>query len=182
MPESLQREDGHRNATALRCSGSGLEEWPLVINQPAALRQTIEVAGLLVPAAATAAVSTAAAATATAAATTTPAAATTASAALFARTSFVDREDASVEFLRAQLLDRFASGVVIAHLNEPETLAPAGVAIHDHLRAPHGAEFREQFFQPLVGHRIAEISHIQFHTHLTVSDKLHGPWTLSGPK
>jgi hypothetical protein len=52
-----------------------------------------------------------------------------------------------------------------AHLDEAESLAPARLAVLDHLGALHGPELREQLLEIRLVDLIRQVAHIQFLTH-----------------
>jgi hypothetical protein len=83
--------------------------------------------------------STISAATATAATTAVSATATAATRVL-SRTSFVDRQRTAIMFGVVEIVDRVLRVLSILHFDESETLAPAGIAILDHLSAPHSTK------------------------------------------
>src|SRR5262245_31957080 len=93
-----------------------------------------------------------AAATGPSTATAPPAAATAAAGSGFARPGLVDCETTAVVILLVERFDRGLCVALRAHLDEPEALAPACVAVGNHLRALHGAELRKQLFQVGTAH------------------------------
>jgi hypothetical protein len=75
-------------------------------------------------------------------ATASPAAATT-TATLLTRTSFIDRQRATITLLPVEPLNGGLGFLVAAHFHKPESLAPPGVTVGDDLGAGNGAESRE---------------------------------------
>jgi hypothetical protein len=126
------------------------------------------VAASTTTAAAAATTTSVATATATATATVTTAAAATT---FFTRTGFVDSQTTAVLLLIIERSDGRTGGVVVAHFDEAEAFATAGVAILNHLRATDFAILRKQVFQGAVRHRVRQIAHIQFHSHSFYSTK-----------
>jgi hypothetical protein len=63
-------------------------------------------------------------------------------------------------FLAIEGRDRRLSFVIGAHLDESESLAPAGFPVADDFRAGHGAVLRKQLFQIRAGRGIAQISDV----------------------
>src|SRR5688500_13398576 len=124
-------------------------------------------------AAAVAAAATAAAATAVPAAAT-AAAAATATGAVFAGLGLVDGEVTPVDFLPVQGGDGGLGLLVAAHLDEPESLAAAGVPVLDHLGALHGAVLRAQLLEVRAGRVVAEVPDVQLAAHLKLLSLL-GP-------
>jgi hypothetical protein len=115
------------------------------------------------------AATTATVAAATAAATTAAAAAVTAAAAATAArlfgSCFVDGHGAAVVLLIVHALNGFASGVVIAHFDEAESLAATGISVLNDFRAPHGSKFGKHFFELGAVDAVAQVSNIKLLTH-----------------
>src|SRR5215217_3296344 len=125
--------------------------------------------GLVALAATAAAAATvAAAATAAATAAAAVAAATTAAAAatVFARLGFVNGEGPAVDFLAVQGRDRRLGFLVGAHLDEPESLAAAGVPVLNDFRALHGPVRGAQLFEVRAGRVIAQVPDVQLAAHV----------------
>jgi hypothetical protein len=110
--------------------------------------------------AATPTTSTAVATTATTSATTTEAAT-----ALFARAGFVDGQGATVVLLAIEGSDRGLGLVVVAHFDEPETLAAAGVPVVDDLGGCDRPICAEELFQLGAVNTIGQITDVQLLTH-----------------
>ena len=68
-------------------------------------------------------------------------------------------------FLTVERCDCSLSFVIGAHLDESESLAPAGLPVADDFSALHGAVLRKQLFQIRAGRGIAQISDIQLAAH-----------------
>src|SRR5687767_11828785 len=119
--------------------------------------------GLVAVAAAPAAPAAVATAAAAAAATTAAvaAAATAATAAVFLGLGLVDGERAPTAFLAVERRDGRLGLRVAAHLDEPEALAAARVAVRDDLRAGHGAVTGEHLLELRAIDVVAQISDIQ---------------------
>jgi hypothetical protein len=64
-----------------------------------------------------------------------------------------------------QSLNRLTGRIVIGHFDEAEALAAACIAILNHLRATHLAEFREYFLELRAVNAVAQIAYIKFLTH-----------------
>jgi hypothetical protein len=122
---------------------------------------TTTTAATVTATAATATTATAVTAAATAAVT---AAATTA-AAFLAWTSFVDRQGPALDFLAVQAGYGRPGFLIAAHLDEPKSLAAAGVAVGDDLRAADRTESREQLLQVGATDTVAQISNVQLPSH-----------------
>ena len=120
----------------------------------------------LLVATASATATTAATAAAVAATSTTAA---TAAAPLFLRPGFVDGQGTSVVLFTAETSDGRLGLLISAHLDKRKTLAAAGVAIFDHLGAPHCAEWSEHRLQVRTADGIAQIANIQLLTHNSIS-------------
>src|SRR5262249_17503224 len=106
---------------------------------------------------------------------------------LFARTRFIHGQRAAAVLLFVQTIDRCLRFLVGPHLYESKTLALAGLAIHDHLSADHGAEASAHLLQVGVAHRVAQVSHVQPLTHeslldrnQTLPDKRTGHFEING--
>jgi hypothetical protein len=138
---------------------------------------------LLEPVALATAVSTTPAASA---ATTTPSAAAVAAApaaALFTRSGFVHNQASAIVLLFVQRSDRLPSRVPIDHFHKPKTSTPTRVPVLHHLRAGYLAILREELLQTLAGDVEAQVAHIQFHAHCSISEKtMLDPLELSGSK
>ena len=132
-----------------------------------------------IPAAAT----TVAAATATTVSTTTTAAVAAASAAAAAVStiaptttaaatagrfgpSLVYCNGAAVQFGTIQLLDRLFGFGIISHRDEREAAGAPRFAIHDHGHLVDITVLTERFLQGLLGRRIGNVTHVQFHNGL----------------
>jgi hypothetical protein len=102
------------------------------------------------------------------AATTAAAAAVTAAAATATRLfwpGFVNGHGSAVVLLVVHPLDGFASGVVVAHFNEAESLAATGITVLNDFRAPHGSKFGKHFFELCAVDVVAQVSNIKLLTH-----------------
>jgi hypothetical protein len=64
-----------------------------------------------------------------------------------------------------------ARGIVVVHFDEAEALAPAGVTILDNLSATHGTEGSKQLLQIRVRNGVAQVTDIQFLTHVPTPQK-----------
>src|SRR5688500_5195617 len=115
-------------------------------------------------AAAPAAEPTAPAATA-AAAEPAPTTAATAATAIFARACFVDGEGAAAVLLAVQRRDCGRGLVIVGHLDEPETLAPAGVPVVDVLGGHDLAVLPEELLQLRAIDAVAQVADVQLLTH-----------------
>src|SRR5262249_34277961 len=92
-------------------------------------------------------VPTAAAAAASAAAVTTAAATAAAATSRLARTGLVHGQRAAVVLLTVHAADRRLGFFIAAHFDEAETLAAAGIAIHDHFGALYRSVFTKQLIE-----------------------------------
>lgn len=106
-----------------------------------------------------------ASASAAAAAVTAATATTAASAAtIFARLGFIDRKGAPRVLLPIQALDGRLRFRVVAHFDEAEAFAVAGVTICDDLGTFHRAIRTKQLLQLRAVHAVAQVPNIQFLT------------------
>jgi hypothetical protein len=102
---------------------------------------------------------------ATSAASSAAAVTTTAAAPVFARLGLVDRQSSTVVILIVEAVDRGLGLSLGVHLDEPETLAPAGVAVLNDLGALDGAELRKQLLKLRAVDLIGQITDIQLLAH-----------------
>ena len=148
--------------------------WSLKVTTPKEFIEEFEGGLVAVASAAVASTTTAAVSTATAAAAVSAAAASTAvatsaatstAAALFARLGFIDGERAPVVLFAVEGGNGALGVIIVGHLDEPEPLAAAGVAIADNLGALNGAKLTEQLLQRRTVHAVAEVPDVQTLTH-----------------
>jgi hypothetical protein len=90
---------------------------------------------------------------------------TTATAAILAGLGFVDGEPSAVVFLVVEAVDGGLGLGLGVHLDEPEPLAPAGVAVLDDLGALDGPELREELLELRAVDLIGQITDIQLLAH-----------------
>src|SRR5437588_7512714 len=88
---------------------------------------------------------------------------------LFAGTGFVDGKGTPVVLLAVEGGDGRLRLVIVGHLDEPESLAAAGVAVVDDLSREHLAVLAEQLFQFRAIDVVAQVSHVQLLSHCDVS-------------
>jgi hypothetical protein len=140
-----------------------------LINRNGSITASAATTTTAVTAASTAsAVTTAAAAAgATSAASTTSAAVTTTTtaASVFARLGLVDGQASAVVILVVEAVNRGQGLGLGVHLDESESLAPAGVAVLNDLGALDGAELREQLLKLRAVDLIGQITNIQLLAH-----------------
>jgi hypothetical protein len=116
------------------------------------------------------------AATAAAAISTTTAAATATAAAgrtLFTRTSDVDREGATVEFLAVEGVNGLLGFIGVGHGDETEATGATGHLVHHQVGLDDGAVCGKRVLEVVFGGVEGKISYIQFiaHVMLILSDK-----------
>src|SRR3972149_3033445 len=118
---------------------------------------------------------TAAAATTAAINTATTTAEPAAAAALFARTGQVHGQRALAHLVGVEHANRFLSLGLRGHLDKPEALRLARVAILDHRDRCNRASLCEQRSQLFFAGRVRQITHIQLHFHFLCSPYELGP-------
>src|SRR6185312_4911783 len=79
---------------------------------------------------------------------------------LLARLGHVNGHGPALKVLAVQRGDGGLGRAVRLHLHKAEALAAAGVAVGDHLGAPHGAVRRKQLFQVRARGLVAQVPHV----------------------
>jgi hypothetical protein len=85
-------------------------------------------------------------------------------AAVFSGPGFIDGDGAAIEFSAIELGDSLVS-ILVAHLDEPESLGPAGVTVRYDIRRFDFADLSEQVADITLGSLVGQVSNVDSFTH-----------------